>query len=83
MSEPPDFARAIGHIRYWFACRNMPCESLTVIFNFSDAREAAAFDAEIKRCTEPMLWPKGGVLDITAFELYGVKVRVESPVHTP
>ena len=79
-----DLQRTFDALTRWFAERNISTNSLTVILNFTDRDAAVRFDAAMQRDLEAViLHTAGKQLDVRTFEVIGVKVRVESPVHTP
>ncbi len=74
--------RALGR---WFVQNNIPTDGLTVILNFQDANAAARFDAALLREIEALRIDHRSKLAeiLSEFEMNGIKVKVESPIHTP
>ncbi len=74
-----DFVHAM---KYWFQNYNLKTESLTVILNFTAADEAASFDSVIRaEISEQPLFPNEFILDTNRFEIHGIKLKIESPLH--
>jgi hypothetical protein len=68
----------------WFAERDIDTRDLTVILNFGDRQAAVRFDMALRKDIEK-LTDQGPVdkIDIRQFEMMGIKVKLESPVHGP
>lgn len=76
--------RFIYEFRCWLTSKNIPIEGLTVIFNWQDSQPAAAFDYVVQQEMEryTIQWGRpSSPLDIRKFELHGLRIRVESPIH--
>jgi hypothetical protein len=83
MTTMRELTAVIGH---YLAQHNIdPKKGFTLILNFQDAMEASKFDMALNRELESYLVAAiGGVQkqrDISEFQMNGLKVRVESPVH--
>lgn len=73
-------------LSHWLAEHNIDDGRLTVILNFSDREAAVRFEAAVIRELEPLMFiqSKSKPLNIAGgFEVHGIKVKVESPVHEP
>ena len=82
-SSTMDFAEVFYKLGHWFGERGLRTDSLTVILNFTDPREAAAFDAELRRSLNGTIMGVTGAVgfDILKFNMCSVKIQTESPVH--
>jgi hypothetical protein len=73
---------AIAALQRWFAERNLPTESLTLILNFREADEAGAFDCVLRHDGEiHRMIPYKSIDDLQNFTVRGLKIRIESPLH--
>ena len=76
--------QAMAALSQFFARYDIPTDSLTVILNIADRDAAARFDAAVKRDADTaMVGDLARRPDIRKMTINGVKVRVESPLHTP
>jgi hypothetical protein len=76
---------AAAHLGAFFRRHNIDTESLTVILNVTDRHAAAELDYAIKSSFKAYeLNTRCDALpDIRRIELRGLKISVESPLHTP
>lgn len=75
--------RTIIELLIWFKRRNLSTDSLTVILNFTNEKEAAEFDFAVKQEARDWLLYQTNEkpLDLRKFEIRGVKLKVESRLH--
>lgn len=74
--------RIMHDLHLWFSQHNISTESLTLILNISDRDVAAKVDMALKRdfSTRTMV-PPGPVTDFSKFQMMGIRVQIESPLH--
>ena len=75
--------RMTNALRQWFEENNIPTEGLTLILNFQDAEGGVRFDSAMRREVDRLqltFVPFPALFD--RFKLNGIKVKVESPVHS-
>ena len=66
----------------YFRSRGISTEGLTVILNMTDRNAAIALDSYLQReLSTGIKQPINFRLDVRKFELCGLKVHIESPVH--
>lgn len=74
--------QVIDALRVWFLERNIPIDGLTLIINLQDRNAGALLDYAVKKeFRELTLSADQGPIDTSSFTMYGVKVKIESPVH--
>ena len=77
------FGEVAYRLRYWLAEQNIDSKSFTFIINIDDELAAVNFDSALRSqfgITTPEL--QYAPLDLReGFELYGLKFRIESPLH--
>lgn len=77
-------ASAFLRLLDWFEERRLRHKSLTVTLKFTDADEAASFNAELVRDVNAIMhYAPDGAWGPPAweFEMCGIRFRVESPLH--
>jgi hypothetical protein len=74
------FEQAVYDLKRWFDEHGLSTQSLTLILNFGDRREALEFDAAFSNDTQGPPWI-GSRSSLDPREIYGVEIRVESPLH--
>ena len=77
-------AHIVYQLRVWFEKHDIPVTDLTVILNIANKNDAAHFDFDLRKefSTVEMAQPFAiSGIDIRKFEMYGIKMQVESPLH--
>jgi hypothetical protein len=79
------FEQAMAGLQRWFDENNLSTDSMTLIFNFSDDREAGQFDMVLRHALEQRFWfpviSTNSPLDLRKMTMNDLKIRVESPLH--
>jgi hypothetical protein len=69
-------------LQHWFAQHNIPTDGLTLILNFQDRDAAYRFDCALNQELQPLQMATNPVsFDTREFQMNGVKVKIESPLH--
>jgi len=69
----------VAQLDYWLQTNCIDPKELTLIFNFASARDGARIDALINYELKPFMRCTGSVP--AKFQLMGIQIKVESPVH--
>lgn len=77
------FDEVIRSLEQWFMVNNLETRSLTLILNFRDVPEAGAFDWRLHHELNErhLIKFSSDHHHLQEFTLYGIKIRVESPLH--
>ena len=82
MTSMNEITHLIGR---WFAEHNIDATGFTLILNFTEPRPAAHVEVTLAReiaSSAYVMLPPGSVnLDMRRFQMNGIKVQLESPVH--
>jgi hypothetical protein len=68
-------------LRHWLAENNIHILGLTVTLHFQNARDGARFDAALRRELGSLKEEARRQVLLSEFEMNGIKVKVESPIH--
>lgn len=72
-------------LQRWFAEHGIAPDGFTLILNFAEPDPAIRLDCAVRHEIDQFSFvqPVASKLDLRAFKMNGVSIRVESPIHEP